>query len=494
VNSSRNGLYQEAKEVSGWLNAYSYKIDDVLTIEIGGNILKSHVKDTCKKIEQGRFNSAGIRKVLLGEYIDLLLNHSKERAQEFKCLCCAVTEMSVVFNCTDYNKSDLKLSAYSKTENVEFIQAISIVFVFLQTTHNLSHDADKCINMLVDIWEKFIDNLTNNTLNSEDRRKEVDEVTKEKPKQEGEPKNCGFGSECRFRPILWTLYLIAITGNGLLILIFVRNREMRTGRNMIILNLAVADIFSVLCNAFIQTLFIYGETYEHVRVIYGIINLFFEVTTCVCIYSVVALSIQKYFAVLPAFKCDKYGISKRFRSAVFICLLWITACVPQIIELTSDISPRLWALRNLILYCVLPIVAMATFYMMTSWRLRQSVRKIPGEPVLHVTIKHARVRSSNVLIALIAVFVVSYTPIQIFRFTEIWFRDGDYLFDYVDLVAYSLISLNSCFNPIALYVASAKFRLYYNKYLCCRNIEMENKQSMTNTNLHTMNNTFVLHV
>jgi hypothetical protein len=177
-----------------------------------------------------------------------------------------------------------------------------------------------------------------------------------------------------------------------------------------------------------------------------------------------------------------------------VCILWVVGCVPQIIYVISKMSLRAWAMRNLILYCVIPVLAMAIFYFMTSWRLRQSVRKMPGEALRQETARHARVRSSNVLIALIAVFAVSYTPIQLFRFIELWFYGGGFLFDYVDLISYSLLSLNSCFNPIALYVASGSFRLYYNRYLCYRWKNHETSLSGSNTNVHSMNKTCALHI
>jgi hypothetical protein len=340
--------------------------------------------------------------------------------------------------------------------------------------------------------------LTNTTLNTKEIRNDVDRVMKENSKRKinrfSEVRNCGFQSECRLRPVLWILYTIAVAENGLLIFIFIRHSEIRSDRNIIILNLAVADILSVLCNASLQILFIYGGTFENVTLYYRIMDLFLEVSTGVCIYSIVILSIQRYFAVIPTYKCRECGLSRSFNSTLSILVLWSVACVPQIVSITTGMSIQAWAMRNLILYCVVPIVAITTFYLITSRRLRQSVRKMPGEVVRQETARHARVRSSNVLISLIAVFVISYTPIQLFRFIELWFYGGGYLFDYVDLIAYSLLSLNSCFNPIALYAASGTFRRYYNKYICYCWKNNEVTTSSSNLHIQSTNKTYALHI
>jgi gastrin-releasing peptide receptor/ATP-dependent RNA helicase UAP56/SUB2 len=421
-------------------------------------------------------------------------------APEYTCLYCVIYELNYVLYSTDYfNVSDRESLSLctSQLQNCEIIRRIFAVVLYLQLSQN---DSSVMNNIFLDTetLEDLFITLTNNTLDTKAIRREVDRVMKENSKEKsnkfGKVKNCGFQSECRMRPLLWILYTIAIAENGLLILIFIRHSEMRSDRNIIILNLAVADILSVLCNASLQIIFIYGGTFESVKIYYRIMDLSLEVSTGVCIYSIVVLSIQRYFAVIPTYRCRECGLSRRFNSTLFVFVLWSVGCVPQIIHLTTNMSIQAWAMRNLILYCVVPIVAIATFYLMTSWRLRQSVRKMPGEAVRQETARHARVRSSNVLIALIAVFVISYTPIQVFRFIELWFYGGGYLFDYVDLIAYSLLSLNSCFNPIALYVASGTFRRYYNKYICYSWKNSEMTMSSSNINIQSTNKTCILHI
>jgi hypothetical protein len=441
------------------------------------------------------------RNIRSRDFTDTLLSvNSQMSAQEYKLIYCIDYELNYLLNSANYvSVNDEEPLAFntSQLQMCEAIRRIFAVVLYLQTSEN---DANVVSRIVFDTQtlETILSVLTNNTLDTKEIRKEVERVMKDKPKAKGgrfgDVKNCGFESECKLRAILWVLYTVAIAENGLLIFIFVRHREMRSDRNIIILNLAVADILSVVCNASLQIIFIYGGPFEKVKLYYRITDLSLEVSTGVCIYSIVVLSVQRYFAVIPTYRWKNCQFIRRFNSILFVVVLWTVGCVPQIIHITAQMSFQAWAMRNLILYCVIPIVAIATFYVMTSWRLRQSVRQMPGEALRQETARQARVRSSNVLIALIVVFVISYTPIQLFRFIELWYYGGGYLFDYVDLIAYSLLSLNSCFNPIALYVASATFRRYYNRYICYRRKAVAVNMSNSNINIQSRNDTRALHI
>lgn len=492
-------LYWQAMNISHCINTRAHTQMNQNEVNIL-EPLQCLISDMQKNIRRRNFTDAGRSRMYLNTLMGTLSGNSQKGVQEYQCFYCVIYELNYVLNSTIYfnvsGRESLSFSA-SQLQNCEIIQRIFTVVLYVQLSQNGSSVMNNIFFDTETLEELFIA-LTNNTLNTTEIRREVDRVMKENSKERSnkfsEVKNCGFQSECRLRPILWILYTIAVAENGLLIFIFIRHSEIRSDRNIIILNLAVADVLAVLCNASLQIIFIYGETFESVKIYYRILDLSLEVSTGVCIYSIVILSIQRYFAVIPTYKSRECGLSRRFNSALFVFVLWSVGCVPQIINVTTDMSFQAWAMRNLILYCVVPIVAIATFYLMTSWRLRQSVRKMPGEAVRQETARHARVRSSNVLIALIAVFVISYTPIQLFRFIELWFYGGGYLFDYVDLIAYSLLSLNSCFNPIALYVASGTFRRYYNKYICMCRKNTDLTTSSSNINIQSTVKTCALHI
>lgn len=483
-------LYEEATKISQCVNTTIHRDINHNEFNVSGSV-NCLIRDVERNIGQRRGDFTKIRQLLLNAELNMMSEDGQQRATVYSCLYCVISELNLLLNSmVPSNTNDTK-SLYFGLKNFEIIRKIFTVILYVNVSENLTNVAEKEF-FDTDTWENFFVTLTNNTLDTVEMRREANKVIREKEDKcvpYGPVKNCGFCSECRLRPILWILYFIAIVGNGLLVLIFIRHREMRTDRNTIILNLAIADILAVLCNASLQIIFLYGGTFEQAEIYYRVMDLLLEVTTGVCIYSIVALSVQRYCAVVPSYKCSACGRSRCFNSTLFVCILWVTGFMPKVIEFSIEMGLRAWAMRNLILYCVIPVVSMATFYFMTSWRLKQSVKAIPGEPVRQERARIARVRSSNVLLALVAVFVVSYAPIQLFRFIELWFYRGGYLFHYVDLVAYSLLSLNSCFNPVALYAASGTFRRYYNRYIFCQWNNGEINASNPNTNHQCTKNT-----
>ena len=483
-------LYEEATEISYCMYTKRHEVLNESGTNLSGSV-KCLIRDVERNIGNRRENFTKIRQMFLNAELEMMSDNGQQRAQIYSCLYCVISELNFVLNSLDLSNTGDTKSPNFGARNYEIIRKIFTKILYINVPKISADNIHK--NLFdADTWEKFLIALTNDTLDAAKIRKEVEKVIRERGDicvPYDRVKNCGFCSKCRLRPILWTFYIAAIFANGLLVFIFIRHREMRTDRNTILLNLAVADILAVLSNASLQIIFVYGGTFDNVRIYYRIMDSCLEVTTGVCIYSVVGLSVQRYCAVVPSYKGNECGLSRRFNSTLFVCVLWIAGCMSKVIEFSVKMGLRAWAMRNLVLYCVIPAVCMATFYVMTSWRLKQSVRKIPGEAVRHETVRNARVRSSNVLIALVAVFVVSYTPIQLFRFIELWFYGGGYLFDYVDVIAYSLLSLNSCFNPVALYVASGTFRKYYNRYIRCRWNSDEVNVSNYNTNHQCTKNT-----
>ena len=483
-------LYEEATDISHCMYTKGHELSNGSGTNLSGSV-KCLIRDMARNIGNRRENFAEIRQILLSAELEMASDNGQQRAEVYSCLYCVISGLNFILNSLDSsNTSDTKFP-YFGAENYEIIRKIFTIILYMNVSKNSSDVKDKHL-LDADTWENFFITLTNYTLDTAEIRKEVDKFMRERGGEcvpHDGVKNCGFCSECRLRPILWTLYIAAIFANGLLVFIFIRHRQIRTDRNIIILNLAVADILAVISNASLQIIFVYGGTFDKVMIYYRVMDTCLEVTTGVCVYSIVGLSVQRYCAVIPSYKRNGRGLSKCFSSTLFVSILWIAGCVPKVMELCVNMDFRAWALRNLVLYCVIPVVCMATFYFMTSWRLKQSVRKIPGEAVCHETARNARVRSSNVLIALVAVFVVSYTPIQLFRFIELWFYGGGYLFDYVDFIAYSLLSLNSFFNPVALFVASGTFRKYYSRYIRYRWDSDEVKVSTISSNNQSTGNT-----
>jgi hypothetical protein len=274
------------------------------------------------------------------------------------------------------------------------------------------------------------------------------------------------------------LFVVGFIGNAILFLIFVRHREMLSSSNVIILNLAIGDTFSLLSNITVSYMFNLSDSMLVGFLICLSITLFIPLSTGICVYSVTMLAVQRYVALVSLGKHHGYELLRRYSSVIFICAIWILAfasAVPQFLE--TEFHEDYCAVQitefctvfSVVVYCVIPLLTTAIFSTVTSRRMKNSIRKMPGEVVGQKKVRSARSRSANILIGLIVVFAISYVPYYLFLFSYHHFNVEKLGFLQMFIISYTLIFVNSCCNPIALYAASGNFRQYFNRYLqwCC---------------------------
>jgi len=274
------------------------------------------------------------------------------------------------------------------------------------------------------------------------------------------------------------LFVVGFVGNCILFLIFARHREMLSASNVIILNLAIGDTLSLISNIIVSFMFNLSDSMLVGFLVCLSITLFIPLSTGVCVYSVTMLALQRYVALLSMGKDQGCRLLRRYSTVLFICAIWILAAasaVPRFLE--TEFHEDYCAVQltefstvfDVVVYCVIPLIATTALSTVTSRKMRHSVHKMPGEVVGQKKVRNARTRSANILIALIVVFAISYVPYYLFLFLYHYFNVEKLGFLQMFIISYTLIFVNSCCNPVALYAASGNFRKYFNKYLhwCC---------------------------
>jgi len=292
----------------------------------------------------------------------------------------------------------------------------------------------------------------------------------------------------RVQPVVQgIIFLIGFVGNGLMIIIFVRNREIRTATNMMLLNLAIGDMLNLIVN--IPAFYTYTVSTRwrfglHLCIAYRFLR---QVGIGVSIYSIVALSVQRFIAVsqFHIFRCHGCQIPRNLTSVLIISFVWLAGCmiaVPHTLDAgiyedncyaassQNEYYAKTITLIDLLLFCVIPLSSITASSVAAAYHLRKSIQKLPGEMLGLQPVIQARAVSSNVLIALAIVSAISYVPLYLILFIYAWteFRMQPTTYYVVFFTTYTLLFGNSCFNPIALYIVSSRFRSYFNRYLFCR--------------------------
>ena len=122
-----------------------------------------------------------------------------------------------------------------------------------------------------------------------------------------------------------------LVGNALVIIVVFTKRNMRTPMNFLLVNLAVADI---LVGVFIGVRFVINPTYQHPNGMSGQYLCKFitggtpAFTAAIAsIYSLVAISVERYFAVLYPFREERLtprNLKLIILGVWLLSLLWVT--------------------------------------------------------------------------------------------------------------------------------------------------------------------------
>lgn len=280
------------------------------------------------------------------------------------------------------------------------------------------------------------------------------------------------------------IFVLGVMGNGVLLLIFVKNKEIRKAPNIMIFNLALADIMNLFANSPLYYVSKYYSEWIFLDV-YGcrVFVTFRFLNHTIIELSIVALSAQRYCAVATALDYPtSRRLSARSRTTIFILTVWLTALVlslpPSIIFefkdgvcfpfVRSQVVVKALDIFYFTFFCFFLPATMGVFSILTARKLRESVRNMPGE-LRYKTRETARYRSAKVVTALALSYAISHIPRSIWFFLVSFFhlnrREMKYII--VDEVTNYLIFSNSCLNPLALYIASGTFRQLFKRYLFC---------------------------
>jgi len=294
------------------------------------------------------------------------------------------------------------------------------------------------------------------------------------------------------------ILIVGCWGNGVLLAAFAMHKDMRTPPNHMVINLAVGDFLSLISNILIPKVFNVSGGVGH----YGLaLCMFHRFVRRLClgvtVYSIVVISVQRFFALRVFFKWEGFGcrLTKTYKSLLIIAFVWLLASVVALQRIVTAEAYNnnckgygyysLSTFVDLVALCLVPLLIISVLSGATARRMIDSVKDMPGETTGTQNARSVRLLSSKILISLAVVFAVCYIPFFLYAFLRSWFKfdDGNSTQQLIPFFTYTLIFANSCFNPIAVYFASRKYRLHMNKYLLCKCRQQVDKDSRKMSNV-----------
>ncbi|XP_001600098.3 neuropeptide SIFamide receptor [Nasonia vitripennis] len=319
------------------------------------------------------------------------------------------------------------------------------------------------------------------------------------------------------------VFVVGLIGNSFVIAVVYRSPRMRTVTNFFIVNLAVADVLvivfclpaTLMSNIFVPWVLGWFMC-KIVPYIQG-------VSVAASVYSLVAVSLDRFLAIWWPLKCQ---ITKR-RARMMIVVIWfiaLTSTMPwllffDLVPIYSD-DPNLklclerwpnpeddslfFLIGNLMLCYVLPMILISLCYVLIwikVWR-----RHIPSDTKddqMERLQQKSKVKVVKMLIVVVILFVLSWLPLYvIFARMKFGGKIADWeeeLLPIATPIAQWLGASNSCINPILYAFFNKKYRRGFMAILksgqCCGKLRyyetvamMSSSTSMRKSSYYVNNN------
>lgn len=304
------------------------------------------------------------------------------------------------------------------------------------------------------------------------------------------------------------VFVLGIIGNSTLLRIIYKNKCMRNGPNILIASLALGDLLHIVIDIPINVYKLLAEDWPFGVEMCKLVPFIQKASVGITVLSLCALSIDRYRAVASWSRIKGIGVPKW--TAVEIVLIWVVSVVLAVPEaigfdvITMDYKGK--SLRVCLLhpfqktafmqfyktakdwwlfsfYFCLPLAITAIFYtLMTCEMLR---KKSGMQIALNDHLKQRREVAKTVF-CLVLVFALCWLPLHLSRILKLTLYDENdphrcELLSFLlvlDYIGINMASLNSCINPIALYLVSKRFKNCFKSCLCCWCQTFEEKQSL----------------
>lgn len=294
-------------------------------------------------------------------------------------------------------------------------------------------------------------------------------------------------------PIIFGLIVaIGFLGNLLVIVVIIMNQQMRSTTNLLILNLAFADLcFIVFCVPFTATGYAlpkwpFGEVWCK------IVQYLMYVCAYASVYTLVVMSLDRYLAVVHPI--SSMSVRNQTNTVRILFVLWaviLAGHIPLLLdymvvdynyygEYRSTCISIYSATENHVMLRVfygsffmfgylLPLSLICVLYGFMLKRLLYGV--VPGGSQRAESIRSKK-RVTKMVVIVVAIFALCWLPIQVvFMVQNFGYYSEELSYIAVQMVANCLAYMNSCVNPILYAFLSDNFRRSFRKVLCCGSVQ-----------------------
>ena len=294
--------------------------------------------------------------------------------------------------------------------------------------------------------------------------------------------------------------LLGIIGNSLVLYVILSKQNMRTVTNLLLMNLAIADLsFVCVCPPFTAYQMAFSR-WPFGQATCKLMHYLTNVTAYVTVYTLVAISVLRYMTVVHNAETRHIRVCKN--AVLTIIATWLVFLFLNIpIPFSYDITPtdyehflcdindmgsgkRIFGTFFFFAY-LLPLGIIAMFSIcMLRFIDKQKTSSLQGE--LYRRCKKRRQQASRLLIVLVVVFAVFWLPVHahllVFYYVEKLPDNRVYML--FTIFSYCLAYFNSCVNPLIYHCASQDFRDSFREVARCGRRQKHTSKHTTVADAH----------
>ncbi|XP_058475487.1 galanin receptor type 1 [Solea solea] len=281
--------------------------------------------------------------------------------------------------------------------------------------------------------------------------------------------------------IFGLIFILGALGNALVITVLARSKpgQPRSTTNIFILNLSVADLsYLLFCVPFQSTIYML-DTWVLGAFICKFIHYFFTVSMLVSIFTLSAMSVDRYVAIVHARRSSSIRVGRH--ALLGVLLIWILSLVMaapvahyQSIVEREDNTTFCWEVwpghqRKVYVMCtfvfgyLLPLVLISVCYTKVLKHLHKKLRNVSKKSEL------SKKKTAQTVLVVVVVFGLSWLPHHV---VHLWVEFGSFPLNQASflfrMVAHCLAYSNSSVNPVIYAFLSENFRNSYKQVFHCR--------------------------
>ncbi|CAG9854101.1 unnamed protein product [Phyllotreta striolata] len=291
-----------------------------------------------------------------------------------------------------------------------------------------------------------------------------------------------------FFMVYTTIFVMGIFGNVLVCYVVFRNKAMQTVTNLFITNLALSDILLCVLAVPFTPLYTFLGEWVFGRLICHLVSYAQGISVYISTLTLTSIAIDRYFVIIYPF----HPRMKLSTCIIIIVIIWIFSMLVTLpygvyVKLIpSEPNPdkyfcdenwpsedwrRTFGGITTAMQFLIPFLIMAFCYICVSIKLNDRARSKPGSKNSRKeeADRERKRRTNRMLIAMVAVFLVSWLPLNAFNiindFNQQMEKWGFYYL--IFFMAHAIAMSSTCYNPFLYAWLNENFRKEFKQVLPC---------------------------